>query len=107
MSKLTKAQRDAIDTRIRELPEPDLTDPDNPEWTKEDFARASPPEAFPELMTVVRRGRGRPPVERRKIAVSLRLDPEVVERYRSTGPGWQRLMNDDLAKASKRRTKAQ
>jgi len=25
---------------MAELPEPDLTDPDNPEWTEETFARA-------------------------------------------------------------------
>jgi hypothetical protein len=42
MSKLTEAEVAAIAARLEQLPEPDLTDPDNPEWTEEDFARAKP-----------------------------------------------------------------
>jgi uncharacterized protein (DUF4415 family) len=33
--------------------------------------------------------RGRQRLEAAKHLVSLRLDPEVVERFRATGPGWQ------------------
>jgi uncharacterized protein (DUF4415 family) len=33
--------------------------------------------------------------------VSLRLDAEVLERYRATGEGWQSRINADLQKASK------
>ena len=33
---------DEIAKRLAALPEPDMTDPDNPEWTEEDFARARP-----------------------------------------------------------------
>ena len=29
-----------IAAAVRQMPEPDLTDPENPEWTAEDFARA-------------------------------------------------------------------
>jgi hypothetical protein len=32
---------------MAELPEPDLTDPDNPEWTEETFARAVPVDDLP------------------------------------------------------------
>lgn len=43
--------------------------------------------------TLIRRGRGRPPVARVKKLVTLRLDPEVVERWKASGPGWQTRMN--------------
>jgi uncharacterized protein (DUF4415 family) len=39
------------------------------------------------------RGRGRPALDAPKRLVSLRLDPEVVERFRATGPGWQSRIN--------------
>jgi uncharacterized protein (DUF4415 family) len=78
-------------------------DDDNPEWTEEDFARARaagglPPEvlaAFPR--TVARLGR--PPKVDRKVPVSLRLDPEVLEHFRSTGQGWQTRINETLRAA--------
>ena len=34
----------------------------------------------------------------RKVMISIRLDHDVVERYRGTGPGWQTLINDILRK---------
>ncbi|RZJ93643.1 MAG: hypothetical protein EON88_14325 [Brevundimonas sp.] len=79
----------------------DLTDPDNPEWTAADFARALGPEslsaaelaAFPKTRI---RGPQKTPTKR---PVSLRLDADVLERYRATGPGWQGRMNDALRKA--------
>ena len=43
--------------------------------------------------TLIRRGRGRPPVPRTKKLVTLRLDPDVVERWKASGPGWQTRMN--------------
>ncbi len=36
----------------------------------------------------VRRGPGRPPSEHRKELISIRLDPDVLERLRASGPGW-------------------
>lgn len=45
---------------------------------------------------LIRRGRGRPPLESPKKLVSLRLDPDVVERFRATGPGWQSRINAAL-----------
>lgn len=82
--------------------EPDLTDPDNPEWTEEDFAKALRPEQFPEYIfeafpnTPRPRGRQVSPTKR---PISLRVDADVLESYRATGPGWQGRMNDALRKA--------
>ncbi len=60
-------------------------DHDNPELGADFFSRA-------------KRGRG-PQKAATKRLVSLRLDPEVVERFRATGPGWQGRMNEALRKA--------
>lgn len=45
--------------------------------------------------------KGRPPLrERAKRQVTLRLDPDVIEKFRESGPGWQGRMNDALRKAA-------
>jgi uncharacterized protein (DUF4415 family) len=44
--------------------------------------------------------RGRPPSrERTKRQVTLRLDPDVLDRFRAGGPGWQGRINEALRKA--------
>ncbi len=74
-------------------------DPDNPEWTAQDFRRAKPfAKAFPTLAKS-RRGRG-PQKEPTKVAVSLRLTRAVVERFKAGGPGWQTRMDQALKKAA-------
>jgi uncharacterized protein (DUF4415 family) len=77
-------------------------DPDNPEATDEELAQAVPfAEAFPELMESIRRGRGRPQVPNPKQAVTLRLDPETVARFKAQGPDWRARMSEALKRASK------
>jgi uncharacterized protein (DUF4415 family) len=75
-------------------------DPDNPELTKEDFARMRPVrEVHPDIVAdYIRRMRGK---QKRptKVLVSLRLESEVVERLRASGRGWQSRANDMLRKA--------
>ena len=39
---------------------------------------------------------GRPRSLTRKVALKLRLDPDVVEAFRATGPGWQTKINATL-----------
>jgi uncharacterized protein (DUF4415 family) len=67
-------------------------DPDNPEWTKEDFAQARP---LAEVMAE-RKRMGRPPKETPKVSITARYDADIVERFRATGEGWQTRMNDAL-----------
>jgi uncharacterized protein (DUF4415 family) len=78
-----------------DLPEP-IIDDENPEWTEEDFARAvGPKDMPPELLAFfpnTPRPRG-PQKEPTKRPVTLRVDPDVLEHYRATGPGWQSRMN--------------
>ena len=76
-------------------------DPDNPEVTDAQAAQASPfAKAFPELAANLRRSRG-PQKAPTKQLVSLRLDPETVEAFKATGPGWQTRMNDALRAAAR------
>jgi uncharacterized protein (DUF4415 family) len=73
---------------------------DNPEWTEDDFRLARPfREVFPELAAEIERSRGRPVADNPKKQVTLRLDADVLARYKETGKGWQSRMNADLRKA--------
>ncbi|UVC07827.1 BrnA antitoxin family protein [Rhizobium sp. TH2] len=73
---------------------------DNPEWTEEDFKLARPfAEVFPELAASVARSRGRPSRKPKK-QVTLRLDADLIARYKASGKGWQSRINDDLRKVS-------
>ena len=81
--------------------EPEI-DPENPEWTEADFAAAQGPEALPPAMLAAfprtkNRG-GRPPGSKKK-HVSIRLDNDVLEKFKATGPGWQSRINEALKRA--------
>jgi uncharacterized protein (DUF4415 family)/uncharacterized DUF497 family protein len=74
-------------------------DPDAPEATDAELAQARPfAEAFPALAATVGKG-GRPRLERPKRAVSIRLDQEVLDRFRAEGPGWQSRINAILRRS--------
>jgi len=77
---------------------PVVFDEDNPEWTDEDFARARPASELPPEMLAAFRRPGRP-VGTSKQAVSIRLDKDVLEKFRATGPGWQSRINEVLKRA--------
>ncbi|MBM3376393.1 MAG: BrnA antitoxin family protein [Betaproteobacteria bacterium] len=57
-----------------------------PELTEDLLARAT-----------LRKG-GRPKSENPRQMISLRLPPDVIERWKATGPGWQTRMAERLAK---------
>jgi uncharacterized protein (DUF4415 family) len=69
-------------------------DPDDaPELTDEWFQRAD----LYDGEKLIRRGR--PPSEHPKQAISLRVDADVLDRFKADGPGWQARMNEVLRKA--------
>ena len=88
-------------TRKENAITPNWIDPDDaPPWAAEDFKTAQisrGAEVIREATGTLRRGR--PKSDAPKQAVSLRLDPDVLERLRATGPGWQSRVNDILRKA--------
>jgi uncharacterized protein (DUF4415 family) len=68
----------------------EVTDPDNPEWTAEKFARSTKfkdlPESLQRTLAKPRRGPQKAPT---KVLVSMRLSRDVVDALRATGDGWQ------------------
>ncbi len=76
------------------------TDPENPEWTRADIERAVSLGGLPpELQTVLsnrKRGAQKAP---RKVPVSIRLSPDVVQAFRDSGSGWQSRV-DEILRAS-------
>jgi uncharacterized protein (DUF4415 family) len=66
-----------------------------PELTDDMLARA-----------VVKKG-GRPRSANTRQLISLRLPPEVIARWRATGPGWQSRMAERLAKTPVPRAKSE
>jgi uncharacterized protein (DUF4415 family) len=90
--------------KIKEI----VFDDDNPEWTKADFAKAV---KFPEgvrlgdlkpgelARILSKRGPQKAPT---KIAVSIRLSPEVVKHFKAKGAGWQSRIDDALRKMVKK-----
>ena len=77
-------------------------DPDNYESTDEELAHAKPmSEALPELHAalmaeIAKRKAGRPKAAVTKQTIAIRLDPDVLEAFKATGPGWQTRMNEAL-----------
>ncbi len=73
---------------------------ENPEWTDEMIAEARPASEVlpPEVAALLVRRRG-PQAAPTKKAVTLRLDPDVLDKFKSTGPGWQSRMNEALRQA--------
>ena len=76
------------------------TDQENPEWTEDDFRRARPAHEVlpPDVLAAFPKTRG-PQATAKKVPVSIRLSPEVVERFKAQGPGWQTRIDEILKKA--------
>jgi uncharacterized protein (DUF4415 family) len=91
----------------RKLKEP-VFDDDNPEWTKADFAKATKWPAGVRLQDVTpsqlaqivgKRGPQKAPT---KVAVSIRLSPEVISYFKAKGPGWQSRIDTALRKIARK-----
>ena len=64
-------------------------DPDTVELTDADMAQLRPL-------------RGRPPLARPKAALTMRVDADVLDALKATGPGWQTRINELLRDAVRR-----
>ncbi len=106
--KWAEARRRALADIARTSPEEDAritaaaeSDPDNRPYTDEEWARANflPHDQHLERVKRLRGQRGPQKAPPKKL-VSLRLDPDIVEHFRETGPGWQARINRALRKAA-------
>ncbi len=78
-------------------------DPQNPEWTEADFARAKPAAQLPRaVLRAFPKTRG-PQKAPKKVPVSIRLSAEVVEHFKSEGAGWQSRIDEALTKMVRER----
>ncbi|HET9047936.1 MAG TPA: BrnA antitoxin family protein [Chiayiivirga sp.] len=71
-----------------------LRDPDIPEITDDWIAGAD----LYHGQKLVRRGR--PKLDNPRQLLSLRLPPQVIERWKASGPGWQTRMAEALEKSA-------
>jgi uncharacterized protein (DUF4415 family) len=81
-----------------------VPDQDNPEMTEVSIQRSITGEQFFAVRGM--RVPGRPKSVSPKVAVSLRLDQDVVEGFKATGPGWQTRMNTVLAASLREQKKS-
>ncbi len=74
-----------------------VLDRDNPEWAREDFARAVSftelPVRMQKILATPKRGPQKAP---KKVPVSIRLSPDVVKAFRASGAGWQARVDEIL-----------
>ena len=85
-------------------------DPNNREWSAEDFACAQPaPAVFDTATLAGRRTLKRRPGERdpqrsaTKPRITIRLSPRVLETFRASGEGWQTRIDEALCERVARR----
>lgn len=70
---------------------------DGEKLVKEPTAKLGPKGLVP--LAPGENGLGRPRVANPKRQVTLRLDPDVLDKFRATGKGWQSRINAELRKA--------
>lgn len=92
--------RELTDEEEAQIQRQIASDPDAPEATDEELAGARPfAEVFPEMAEAIRRGRGRPRIDAPKEAVTLRLDPDTLAKFKATGEDWRSKMSEILDNA--------
>lgn len=77
---------------------------DNPTLTAKEIKSLRPakevlPAAFFDELEKARKARGRPRVEKPKEAVTLRLDPDLIARFKARGKDWRTKMAEALERA--------
>jgi uncharacterized protein (DUF4415 family) len=87
---------------MKTQPKPKKSQRANPEWTAAMIANARPArEVLPKIFgartaAAMLKPRGRPKSSESKVAISLRLPPDTLARWKATGPGWQTRMAEVL-----------
>ena len=73
---------------MKQQPNPEKIDTENPEWSGAEIHQAVPFSALPESLRdkLGVRGAQKTPTKER---ITIRLSREVVEQFRASGDGWQ------------------
>ncbi len=69
------------------------------DWIDEDDAPDLSTPDYQVKLSATSPRRGRPKAESTKISTTIRLDADVLEAFRATGPGWQSRINEALRQA--------
>jgi uncharacterized protein (DUF4415 family) len=70
----------------------DWVDPDGiPDLSTEEWAK---------VIDAASVRRGRPKARITKVSTTIRLDPDVLEKFKADGPGWQSRINEALRRAA-------
>jgi uncharacterized protein (DUF4415 family) len=78
-----------------------VDDPDNPFWTKKDFAKAKRPEDVLPAAVLAQFPKHRGPQKApTKVPVSIRLSSDVLGHFKRKGKGWQTRIDDALRKVA-------
>jgi len=100
---MTKGRRpipDLTDEEEAEIQRQITLDPDDEDATDGQRRSGRPfREVFPDLYASIQRARGRPRVEKPLQQISIRLDPDVIAKFKATGKGWQARINQILKDA--------
>jgi uncharacterized protein (DUF4415 family) len=71
-----------------------------PNWVDPDDAPDLAGAEWAEKVAATPVRRGRPKAEVTKVSTTIRLDPDVLDAFKSAGPGWQSRINEALRKAA-------
>ena len=77
------------------IPNPELIDEENPEWTDERIANSIGFSELPESLQKKLLG-GRPKSAVTKQRITIRLSRHVVDQFRASGNGWQTRIDTAL-----------
>ena len=81
--------------------EAEWNEADIPEPTDEELSKARPfSEVFPGPVQIIGSRRGRPKLDAAKEAVTLRLSPQALARFKALGEDWRKRMSEILEKAA-------
>lgn len=80
----------------KKLPDTKTILDDSPEWTAADFKKAVRLDGLPQSLQKKLRGQRGPQKAPRKVQTAIRYDADIIDAFKSGGPGWQTKMNDAL-----------
>ena len=91
-----RVRRDvAADAPLTLVKEFEPYDPDNAQAVDDFWSQAT-----------LKRGRGRPSLAQKRPTLNMRIDADLLEAFKATGPGWQTRIHDILRKSMPKLEKA-